>query len=85
MPSKPFRPGYEVVAAQPFTFAGVKYAVGERFPYRDLGVIDFDLGGLWRADLVEFRDEPYRARAAAPAPAPAVTKPQQQNQAPQRR
>jgi len=59
MPSKPFRPGYEASASQLFTFAGVKYARGDRFPYRDLGIIDFDLRGLWFAERIEFGDKPY--------------------------
>jgi len=73
MPLKPFRPGFEAVAAKPFTSAGVKYGKSERYPYRDLGVIDFDLRGLWGADLIEFTDEAYRA---AP-PATKATKPSQ--------
>lgn len=59
MPSKPLRFGFEAVAAKPFTYSGVKYSKGERFPYKGLGVIDFDLRGLWMAELIEFGDKPY--------------------------
>jgi len=77
MPTRPFNPGSEAQAATPFTFAGVKYAKGERFPYRDLKVIDFDLRGLWLAERIEFVDRPH---AAAPGPQQPGTKPQQNQQ-----
>lgn len=43
----------------PFTHGGVSYAKGERFPYKGLGIIDFDLRGLWMAERIEFSDKPY--------------------------
>lgn len=73
-----FAPGYEAVAAMPFTFAGVKYAKGTPFPYRDLGIIDFDLRGLWLAERIEFTGKPLETKAG-------VAKPPQQNQVPARR
>lgn len=84
MPSKQFRPGFEATASQPFTFAGVKYAKGERFPYRDLGIIDFDLRGLWLAERIEFGDDAYRGKPAAPGSTPSSGKPQQGQQQPRR-
>lgn len=88
MPSKPFQFGSEAVASAGFTYSGVRYAKGQRFPYKDLGVIEFDLRGLWLADLVEFgarAAEPSDAdleRLTAPAAKPAPAK---QQAAPARR
>jgi hypothetical protein len=73
---KAFSPGSEAAAAQPFTYAGVAYAKGDRFPYRDLGIIDFDLRGLWSADRIGFLDKPYAAASTQPT-APAAKNQQQ--------
>lgn len=60
MPSKPFQFGGEaVVLAKEFAFAGSRYAKAQPFPYKGLGVIEFDLRGLWLADLIEFTGKPY--------------------------
>lgn len=67
---KAFSPGYEAVAAMPFTSAGMKYAKGDRYPYRDLGIIEFDLRGLWAAERIEFIGTAY---GAVPVPVPAPT------------
>ena len=64
--TKAFSPGSEAVAAMPFTYAGTRYAKGERFPYRDLGVIDYDLRGLWAAERIEFVPKPYAIQQQKP-------------------
>jgi hypothetical protein len=53
-----FSPGCEARAAMAFTYAGVSYARGDRFPYRALGIIELDLRGLWGAGRVEFTAQP---------------------------
>jgi hypothetical protein len=68
MSSKAFSPGSEAVAATLFTYAGAKFAKGDRFPYRDIGVIEFDLKGLWQAERIEFVGKPYVDKAPAPKP-----------------
>lgn len=79
--SGPFSLGYEATAAVPFTLGGVKYARGERFPYLDLGIIEFDLRGLWAAERIEFTGSTYVAKQTAPqTPAAKPTPPQQPQQ-----
>ena len=51
-----------------FTHSGVQYAKGRSFPYREIGVIEFDLRGLWLADLVEFPGRPYAVAAKSADP-----------------
>lgn len=43
----------------PFVHCGTQYAKGERFPYKGLGIIDFELRGLWMGERIEFGDQPY--------------------------
>lgn len=41
-------------AVSAFTFAGHPYKAGESFPHQALGVVPFDLAGMWRAGLIRF-------------------------------
>lgn len=78
--------GSEAVVSRDFTFSGVRYAKGRAFPYKELGIIEFDARGLWRAELIEFTGKPYVVASAkelsdadlerltAPAAKPAVGK-----------
>lgn len=76
MPSTPFNPGSEAVAAVDFTYAGVKYAKGAAFPHRELKIIEFDLLGLWRGDRIAFTSQPCAVTSASPSAATSTSKPQ---------
>lgn len=70
------------VAARPFKFNGVDYAVGDHFPHKELGpnggpMIELDLRGLWMADAINFVD-PTEVSAGNPVKVAKKAKAKQQ-------
>jgi hypothetical protein len=56
-----FDPQCAATVRKDFRYAGTEYKSGDDFPHKAIGVTDFELRGLWAADLVIFD----RARAAS--------------------
>ena len=71
----PYQYGTEAVAATPFTYLGKTVAKGKPFMYRELGIIDLDLHGLWRAEKIEFTGKPYPTAPEKPVQSPGASAP----------
>lgn len=67
-----FDPRGYAVAAKAFTHSGTRYELGDHFPHEELGCIEFELKGLWLADLIDFQPRP--AQVAAPEAPPVKPK-----------
>lgn len=57
MPHNAFNPKAKAFVAKQFKFSGVTYEVGAVFPHKDLKVPDYEMRGLWLADLVDFKSQ----------------------------
>lgn len=57
------------VVVTPFEYGGRNFAEGEAFPWRDMGLVEYQRRTLWIANKIGVVDVPARV-AAPPAPPP---------------
>ena len=58
---KQFHFGQPAVVAQPFTHSGRDFVPGEEFPYKELGLQEWQMWGFFLASLVDFQAPPELA------------------------
>jgi len=53
-PPRVFSLGTPAVCQQPFTHDGVEFKPGDTFPYEQLGLLEYQVRGLWASSLIGF-------------------------------